>query len=118
MKKALRKKTLYHFVNGVSVEGPNPNMFNVVDFGLTGDCTGIYGNCAGTYGNCTYVKGNCHGIYGDCSNLSGDWSDIVGDVSNVRGDCTGIEGDLRECELTEKERKAGVHLFDLVLGES
>jgi len=119
MKKALRKKTLYHFVDNVYVEGRNPNMFNVLGGELIGDCTHIWGDCAGIYGDCTGLEGNCNEIYGNCSKVHGDWSEIRGDVSGVRGDCTGIVGDLRECELTEKERKAGVHLFDLlVLGES
>ena len=53
------------------------------------------------------VEGANERLTGDCSGLSGD-------CSGLRGDCTGLRGDLNACELSEEERKQGVHIADLI----
>ena len=45
MKKNLKiqSSTIYHFVDGNKVDGPNPR--------LMGDCSGLMGNCSGIIGD-------------------------------------------------------------------
>ena len=88
MKKALVElniQNLFHFKEGIRLEGPNEKMF--------GNCTGLFGNCSDLYGNCSR-------LYGDCSDL--------------RGDCSRLRGDLDECGLTAEDRANGVNVADLV----
>jgi hypothetical protein len=77
MKKMLKRvdgeqSKLYHFVDGVCVNGKNDNM--------SGNCSRLSGNCSG-------LSGNCSGLSGDCSGLSGN--------------CSGLYGNLDECEIDE-----------------
>jgi len=62
-------------------------------------------------------------LYGDVSGLRGEVSQYLrGDVSGLRGDVTGLSGDVPprqygnvdDCELTDRERKAGVKISDLI----
>lgn len=95
MKKVLTKtKELFYYSDGKRVEGPNPNM--------SGDCTGLWGNCTGLWGDCTRLWGYCSGLSGCCGGL---W-----------GYCSGLEGNLDAAQLTEKERREGVKITELIAG--
>lgn len=44
-------------------------------------------------------------------------SGLRGNCTGLRGNCTGLIGDVDECEITDKERKAGVGVATLVATE-
>ena len=46
--------------------------------------------------------------------LSGDVSGLRGDVTGLRGDATSLRGYVDDCKLTNKERKNGVNIGDLI----
>jgi hypothetical protein len=94
LKKVIRK--LYYFdFSGGQIEGKKQNMI--------GDCSGIWGDCTG--------------LSGDCSELHGDCSKLIGNCSGIFGDCSGIRGNLDLCDITQDERKKGVHIHDLIQKE-
>ena len=37
-----------------------------------------------------------------------------GPPSDVWGDLTGVRGDLDDCEITQEDRKAGIHISELL----
>jgi hypothetical protein len=41
-------------------------------------------------------------------------SNISGNVSNIWGDVSGIRGDLDDCDITNKERKKGINIKNLI----
>jgi hypothetical protein len=41
-------------------------------------------------------------------------SRISGDVSGIYGDASGVQGNLDTCEITKKEREAGIYIKDLI----
>ena len=45
-------------------------------------------------------------------------SEILGPNSKMSGDCSGLSGNLNDCEITEGERKTGVLITDLVMGDA
>lgn len=49
------------------------------------------------------------------TNIRGDATNIRGDVTGVYGDATDICGNFNECEITNKERKLGISISDLIL---
>ena len=54
-------------------------------------------------------------LRGDVSNLTGNESYYLrGDVSNLRGDVSNLTGDVDDAEITEKERKNGINVSDLI----
>jgi len=53
-------------------------------------------------------------LTGDCSELTGDHSGLWGNCTGLRGNCSGLWGDLADCELTTRERMAGVNIRSLV----
>jgi hypothetical protein len=81
---------------------------------LRGDCTGLRGRCSELSGDCSGLRGDCSGLSGDCTYLSGNCSNLKGDCTGLRGICTGLLGDFDLCEITEDERKKGVHIHDLI----
>jgi hypothetical protein len=87
MEKKLKKEVnaLYHHIDGKRIKCRNKFMI--------GDCTGLRGDCTGIHGDCKGLWGNCTGI---------------------RGDCTGFHGNTDECHLTDKERKKGVYISELI----
>jgi hypothetical protein len=94
MKKALKRKVneLYYYRNGVRVDGAPSE---------------VYGDVSGLRGNATEICGDLTGLIGDISGLRGN-------VTGLRGNVTGLIGNLNQCELTDKERAAGVHIEDLI----
>ncbi len=90
LKEILRE--LYHFDSGKKIPGKNK---------------GMRGNCTDLNGDCTKLSGDCSGLWGDCTKLSGDCSGIF-------GDCSDLSGNLDYCEVTDEERKKGVHIYDLI----
>jgi len=56
------------------------------------------------------------GITGNISpDICGEISPALrGDISGLRGDVSGLRGDVDACELTDEDRKKGVHVDDLV----
>ena len=54
-------------------------------------------------------------ILGVHSKITGDISSgLRGDISGIRGDVTNIQGNVNLCEITEKERKKGININDLI----
>ena len=51
---------------------------------------------------------------GQNKNMSGDCSGLRGNCTGLRGECTDLYGDLRECEITDEERKKGIDIKDLI----
>jgi hypothetical protein len=49
------------------------------------------------------------------SGISGDLSNISGNLSGISGDLSGISGNVDDCELTDEDRKRGVHILELVV---
>ena len=43
-----------------------------------------------------------------------DVSNLRGNVSNLRGDVSNLTGDVDDAEITEKERKNGINVSDLI----
>jgi len=112
MIKALRRieeKELYHYKNGVKIMGKNPRM--------SGFLTGLWGDCTDAWGDFTWLKGNCTWLVGDCTGLEGDCSGILGDCTGIKGNCSDIFGNLDQCRITQKNRKKGVLIDDLVMVE-
>ena len=65
-------------------------------------------------------KGDKHegcpsGLRGNVSGLSGDVSGLSGDVSWLRGNVSGLRGNVDDCSITDKERKNGIDVKDLVV---
>lgn len=46
--------------------------------------------------------------------LSGDISGLSGNISGISGNCEGVKGNLDDCEITDKERKKGIDISELV----
>jgi hypothetical protein len=42
-------------------------------------------------------------------------SGVTGNLTGVTGNLTGVGGNIDACELTEKDRKKGVKVSDLIL---
>ena len=55
-------------------------------------------------------------LTGDTSNLSGDVTGLSGYVSGLSGNVSGLRGNVRECDLTDADREAGVDVSTLVKG--
>ena len=54
-------------------------------------------------------------LRGNVSNLRGDVSYYLrGDVSNLTGDVSNLTGNVDDAEITEKERKNGINVSDLI----
>jgi len=54
-------------------------------------------------------------LTGNVSGLTGNVSaGLTGDVSGLTGDVSGLTGNIDNCQITEKERKQGVNIADLV----
>ena len=70
---------------------------------------------SGISGNASGISGNASGIRGNVSWLSGDVSCIRGNVSGLRGNVSGIRGNVDDCSITDKERKNGIDVKDLVV---
>jgi hypothetical protein len=60
------------------------------------------------------VSGDLSGVSGNLSGVSGDLSGVSGNLSGVSGDLSGVSGNLDEAEITEEERRAGIHVEDLI----
>jgi len=99
-------RDLYHFDFGQKMPWSRNSM--------RGDCSGLWGDCTKLEGDCTELEGDCTGLRGDCSDLYGDCSGLSGDCTGLRGKCTGLLGDFDLCEITDDERKKGVHIYDLI----
>jgi len=57
---------------------------------------------------------NRNKIYGSRPEMSGDCSGLEGDCSGLRGNCSELWGNLYYCKITEKERKKGIDIRDLI----
>ena len=77
--------------------------------------SGISGNVSGLRGNVSWLSGNVSGIRGNVSWLSGDVSGLRGNVSWLSGDVSGLRGNVDDCSITDKERKKGIDVKDLVV---
>ena len=65
-------------------------------------------------------KGDKHegcpsGLSGDVSGLRGDVSGLSGNVSGLSGNVSGLSGNVDDCLITDKERKKGIDVKDLVV---
>jgi hypothetical protein len=49
-------------------------------------------------------------LRGDVTGLWGDVSRLRGDVTGLWGDATGLRGDIDDCDITQEDRDAGVHI--------
>lgn len=89
MKKALKKinKEIYFYCNGVK-KIIDRNDKSTYPAGLSGVISSR--------------------LYGEIS------SRLYGNISGFFGECTGVEGDIDNCEITSKEREAGININDLV----
>ena len=89
MKQVLKntKEGLYYFVDGVKIDGKNPEM--------VGDCSNLFGNCSGLWSDCSGLSGDCTGVWGNC---------------------TGVIGDLNQAGITDLERMKGLDIRDLIGG--
>ena len=47
-------------------------------------------------------------------NLSGVW----GNLSGVWGDISGVRGNLDDCKITQEDRKAGIHISELIAADA
>jgi hypothetical protein len=85
MLRKLKIVTLYHYIEGVIVEGAHGD--------ITGDLTGVTG---------------------DLTDITGGLTDITGSLSGIWGDISGVTGNLDECGITEQDRLRGIAVEDLV----
>lgn len=46
--------------------------------------------------------------------LTGDCTGLRGNCTGLRGNCYGLTGDIDDCELSEKERKLGIDISELI----
>jgi len=53
-------------------------------------------------------------LRGNVSNLTGDVSYLTGDVSYLTGNVSNLRGYVDDAEITEKERKNGINVSDLI----
>ena len=60
------------------------------------------------------IKGIHLGISGDVSGIYGNVLGISGDISGISGDVSGISGDVDDCNITDKERKKGIRIEQLI----
>ena len=76
--------------------------------GNPSDVSNLRGNVSNLRGDVSYY------LRGDVSNLTGDVSNLRGDVSNLTGDVSNLTGNVDDAEITEKERKNGINVSDLI----
>ena len=60
------------------------------------------------------LSGNASELSGDVSGLFGNVAEICGNVTWISGDVSGISGNVDDAELTDEERRDGVHITDLI----
>ena len=83
---------IHYYADNKRIDGPPP---------------GVTGSLAG-------VSGNLTGVGGDLSGVRGELSGITGTASGITGDLTGITGNFDDCNITDADRKRGVHIDVLV----
>ena len=66
-------------------------------------------------GNVSGISGDVSCLSGNVSGLSGNVTEISGNVTGLNGDVSGIRGDVDDCSITDKERKNGIDVKDLVV---
>ena len=109
MERKLQRITIriYHYDNnGEYVSGKHTR--------LRGNVSWLRGNVSGLKGNVSGLTGDVSGLKGDVSGLRGDASGLKGDVSGLRGDVSWLRGDVNICNITDKERAAGIDIEQLV----
>ena len=47
-----------------------------------------------------------------------DGARVPGHPPGVFGDLTGVRGDLDDCEITQEDRKAGIHISELIAADA
>ena len=91
--------------------------------GNPSDVSNLRGNVSNLRGDVSYyLRGDVSTLTGDVSNLTGDVSNLTGevsyylrgDVSNLTGDVSNLTGNVDDAEITEKERKNGINVSDLI----
>ena len=43
---------------------------------------------------------------------------VRGDLSGVSGNLTGVRGNLDDCKITQEDRKAGIHISELIAADA
>lgn len=117
----------YRNDDGDRVLGAPPGMVNAQN--VFGDATGLEGDMANKRGSLDGITGNLDNISGlltnlkgriptllrgDVSGLTDEIDGVTGDATGIVGSCRGVSGSFDECELTEEERSAGVHINILI----
>jgi len=123
MKKELKRRHLiYFYVNGKKwiIDPKNKKTYPRIISGninskLWGDISELRGNVSGLRGDISDLRGDITGLRGDITGLRGDISGLWGDISGLYGDISGLRGNIDDCLLTNKERKDGVDVVDLIV---
>ena len=120
MKKSLiksKKLEIYFWKNSVKMIIDRENKETYPDQ-ITGYISNrLYGDISWLTGDInSELFGNINSeLFGNISGINGNInSGLFGNISGLFGDCTKITGNIDFCELTEKDRKTGIDINNLV----
>ena len=109
--------TTWYYKDGDMVPGHPPDAYGI-HAGVSGNLTGVSGNLTGVRGELSGVGGNLTRVRGELSGVRGNLSGVFGNLTGVRGNLTGVSGDLDDCKITQEDRKAGIHISELIAADA
>ena len=88
------------------------------DDNAVGDLTNVRGKLTDVCGDLSGVSGDLTDVGGDLSRVWGDLTYVGGDLTGVLGELTGVRGYLDDCEITQEDRRAGIHISELIAADA